>query len=149
VRLRLKTFCMDSSFESLPGALGAAALGGRSLGLLVRSCVCVCVRAHSGRCGVWQHRFIVGQEVAPASNNHLPHFRQNMKKFNARRKFKAGIMMVQAASLLERKSFSAHRPSASGGTLAAIQAGQVRGVDPPTDEVSLNRKSSGERSRAE
>jgi len=34
-----------------------------------------------------------------------------MKKFNARRKFKAGIMMVQATNLLERRSFGTGRHS--------------------------------------
>jgi hypothetical protein len=35
-----------------------------------------------------QHRFVIGHQQQPASNNHLPHFTKSMKKFNARRKFK-------------------------------------------------------------
>lgn len=48
-----------------------------------------------------QHRFVVGQQDQAASNNHLPLFNSAMKKFNARRKFKASRATAAPTACLQ------------------------------------------------
>ena len=74
---------------------------------------------------VLDHPFL--KDESNASAKHLTHFSKCMKSYNARRKFRAGIMSLQAISAM--KGFSAPKKPAAGaaglmGKLAAGAAAQ-------------------------
>ncbi|KAG1690851.1 hypothetical protein DVH05_027453 [Phytophthora capsici] len=75
-------------------------------------------------------------DIHGVSGDALPHFTQEMKRYNARRRFRAGIMMAKTITALHsiQKRVSASDFEPPVAAIAAVGLGTAKSTTPATDE---------------